>query len=55
MIQKALGLGKGRTNEAKMTSVADTSSARDILALAKKNSAPEENNAKGKATPPFGD
>jgi hypothetical protein len=55
MIQKALGLDKGRTDEAKMNSVADTSSAGDILALAKKNSAPEENNAKGKATPPFGD
>jgi hypothetical protein len=53
MIQKALGLDKGRTNEAKMNSVLDTS-ARDPLALTKKNSAPEEN-AKGKAKPPHGD
>jgi hypothetical protein len=55
MIQKALGLDKGRTNEAKMNSEADTSSARDILTLAKKNSAPEKNYAKGKATPPSSD
>jgi hypothetical protein len=55
MIQKALGLDKGRTNKAKMNSVADTSSARDIYTLAKENSAPGKNYAKGKATQPFSD
>jgi len=52
MIQKALGLDKSRTNEAKFNSLVDTSSARDLLALAKKNSAAEESNAKGKSKPP---
>jgi hypothetical protein len=52
VIQKALGLDKGRSNEAKMNSVADTSSARDLLTLAKKNSAAEENNVKGKTELP---
>ncbi|KDR08521.1 hypothetical protein L798_01041 [Zootermopsis nevadensis] len=45
-IQKALGLDKGRPNETKINSIEDISSATDLLALAKKTSAPEENNAK---------
>lgn len=48
-IQKALGLDKGRPNETKINSIEDISSATDLLALAKKTSAPEENNAKGKS------
>jgi hypothetical protein len=52
MIQKALGLDKVRTNEAKMNSLADASSARDLFTLAKKTSLSEENNAKGKAELP---
>ncbi|XP_069689668.1 protein CIP2A homolog [Periplaneta americana] len=46
MIQKALGLDKSRTNEAKMNSIVDEASARDLLALAKKNSVPDESNTK---------
>ncbi|KAJ9601122.1 hypothetical protein L9F63_000701, partial [Diploptera punctata] len=42
MIQKALGLDKSRTNDAKMNSVVDTTSTRDLLALAKKNSVTED-------------
>jgi hypothetical protein len=48
LIQKALGLDKARPNEARMNSVADSSSIRDLLALAKKNAAAEESNAKGR-------
>jgi hypothetical protein len=52
MIQKAFGLDKARPNEAKMNSLPDISSARDLFTLAKKTSLAEENNAKGKADPP---
>lgn len=48
MIQKALGLDKTRSNEAKINSVADTPSVRDLLALAKKNAVVEESNGKGR-------
>ena len=46
LIQKALGLDKARTNDAKMNSVLDTTSTRDLLAMAKKNTATEENKGK---------
>jgi hypothetical protein len=49
MIQKAFSLDKSRTNNEKMNSLPDTSSARDLFTLAKKTSLAEENNAKGKA------
>jgi hypothetical protein len=51
MIQKAFGLDKARTNEAKMSSLADTSSTRDVFTLDKKTLLAEENNDKGKAEP----
>jgi hypothetical protein len=51
MIHKAFGLDKARTNEVKMNSLADTSSARDLFTLAKKTSLAEENNAKGNVEP----
>jgi hypothetical protein len=46
LIQKALGLDKVTPNEARMNSVADSSSIRDFLALVKKNAVAEESNAK---------
>jgi hypothetical protein len=51
MIHKAFSLDKARTNEAKVNSLADTSSARDLFMLAKKNSVTEESNAKGNVEP----
>ncbi|PNF28467.1 hypothetical protein B7P43_G15227 [Cryptotermes secundus] len=46
MIHKAFGLDEAQTNEAKMNSLADISSARDLFTLSKKTSLAEENNAK---------